>query len=332
MSSAGGDEPFRRGRGGRDPSLEGTSGRRRLQQPDELLDRERLGLQVRPSRRRWPRDDPPPCTRSGRRPRASRRAAGGRGALGCRRRAPRAARIDSSIAPEPSQPAVPADVTTGAASPSRSTSAARRNPSAIGERQMFPVQTTRIPLMTKGASLATRARPAGARRALRERASPRRRIDRGPVREVERRWTRHRPAVAPGRGRRRRPSPNSAWSSSQVSAGGRPERFALVTASGPVSARRASASGWCGARTPTVGGSPPRSHPEASAPRGQDERERSRPAAPPRAARPARRTRLRLARPPTVATSTGSSRSRGRRFASNTRAVAAGSSGRVPIP
>ena len=42
-----------------------------------------------------------------------------------------------------------------------------------------------------------------------------------------------------------------------------------MTASGPVSARSASASGWCGARTPTVAGSPPRSHPEASAPRGR---------------------------------------------------------------
>ena len=41
---------------------------------------------------------------------------------------------------------------------------ARRNPSAIGERQMFPVQTTRIEAMTKGASLAAGSVRTGARR------------------------------------------------------------------------------------------------------------------------------------------------------------------------
>ena len=168
------------GRGGRDPSGERAPGRRGLEQTDELLDRERLALRGRPRTHDRPLGDRWPCTRtrsaSSTIPGSSRRARCVPMSTPCSR----AARIDSSIAPEPSHPAVPADVTTGAASPSRSASAARRNPSAIGERQMFPVQTTRIPLMTKGASLTMRVRPGRSSAIASRESDPSRRIDAGP--------------------------------------------------------------------------------------------------------------------------------------------------------
>ena len=161
-------------------------------------------------------------------------------------------------------PAVPADDTAGAASPSRDASAARRNPSAIGERQTFPVHTTRIPLITKAASLATPPRPAGARRA-RHRSRPRPQDAGGSVREVHdgRRRALERLVLAQVDG------DVAAEQLAQLGArrrGRPPLRFALVTASGPVSWSTASATGWFGARTPTVAGSPPRSHPRRPRP------------------------------------------------------------------
>ena len=65
------------------------------------------------------------------------------------------------------------------------------------------------------------------------RATPRGGSSRARARDP-RPWTRPLRVDRPGTGRRRRPPRTATWSSSQVSAGGWPERFALVTASGPV--------------------------------------------------------------------------------------------------
>ena len=100
----------------------------------------------------------------------------------------------------------------------------------------------------------------------------------------------------------------------------------------PLAARTASASGCAGSRTPIVVPSPPSDHPADPGVRGQDERERTRPGARARPARPARRTRATARAASRVGTRTGSVRPRGRCFASKSRAVASGSSGRVPIP
>ena len=54
-----------------------------------------------------------------------------------------AAWIECGSAPEPVHPIVPADATCGDADPIRSSNAARRNASAIGDRHTLPVHTTR---------------------------------------------------------------------------------------------------------------------------------------------------------------------------------------------
>jgi hypothetical protein len=63
-------------------------------------------------------------------------------------------------------------------------------------------------------------------------------------------------------------APNVARSSSHVAGVAAPLRFALVTASGPVRASTARASGSCGIRTPIVAASPPRSQLRADSERG----------------------------------------------------------------
>ena len=94
---------------------------------------------------------------------------------------------DSAIAPDPSHPAVPADDTAGAASANRRRRASRRNPSAIGERQMLPVQITRMDVMEPGhpggGESNSGTSPPRTVRTLRS-ISPERRIQR-PVREID---------------------------------------------------------------------------------------------------------------------------------------------------
>ena len=220
------------------------------------------------------------------------------------------------------------------AAPSRRSSARRRRPSADGERQTFPVQTTRMEAMSgRRASLtrALRRAVAGARAAAV--TSPRAEQPRRPVREVEHRGgpPLERLLLAEVHGDAR--PPKAATSSSHVVAGGSPERFALVTASGPAARARASASGWSGHADADRG----RVAPQVATPSPPSVRGSTIVSGPGQHAAARRVGALvedRQSRAPRSAdaTSTGSVRSAGRSFAANTAAVAAGSSGRVPTP
>ena len=194
---------------------------------------------------------------------------------------------------------------------------------------MFPLHTTRIAAIGRARSLAVAlSRPIAARpprgRCRRRGGSPARdraarpRSRRAPRAVRRRRGTprrrRRRPRGAP---RRWWPGPRPTGSRSSWRAG-RP----------PSTAR---ASRWSGIRTPIDAGSPPRSQSRLRGARGTTSV--SAPGHRAAARRSARSSSCATARASAIdATRTGSVRSDGRCFASNTRAVAAGSSGRAAIP
>ena len=211
--------------------------------------------------------------------------------------------------------------------------AARRRPSAIGERQMFPVQTTRMEVMGPG-------HPGGGESnsgalaaqeladALSVRRPPARRMRASAVREVD-----------DGRGRPSSGSLLAQVHGDQVSerdmqllartAGGAPERFALVTASGPARREHRERQRMGGTRTPDRR-RPSRRGPTSGCARERGSTSVSGPGQSATARRSARSSRPRP-RPGGVERwrpAPAASRSRGRRLASNRRAVAAGSSGR----
>ena len=241
----------------------------------------------------------------------------------------RAASIDSGIAGAPSTAIVPADPTVGAAPSRRRSSARRSSPSSIGERQMFPLHTTRIAAIGRARSLAVAlSRPIAARpprgRCRRRAGSPAR------DRAGRPRSRRARRVVHSSHRYTATASPKTSWSSSQVVAGPSPDRFALVVASGPAPST-ARASRWSGIRMPIDAGSPPRSQSRLRGARGTTIV--SAPGHRAAARRSARSSSCATARASaTEARRIGNVRPDGRCFASNTRAVAAGSSGRAAIP
>ena len=235
-----------------------------------------------------------------------------------------------------STPSSPRTSPRGDADPSASTNAARRN--ALGDRR--PTHVARAHHQDPCHGAASLHRPLGTLGVAASRAGPRRSLapTTAPARTTTgspcARSTTVEAEPTSGSGAQRYTStspPNAASTSSHVEGVGAPLRFALVTASGPVRASTASASGSCGIRTPIVVGSPPRSHARAISARGSTIV--SGPAQKRSASASARSSKLAIRRAASFeGTRTGSSSSRGRPLASKSRAVAAGSSGRVPMP